>query len=72
MPVMNGRSFIRQIAAEPALAEIPVVLMSTGEIGLPELASLGAKALLKKPLFGETFLATVQQWHQPDPSNRAD
>ena len=72
LPVMDGRSVIQQITADPELSKIPMVALSVDEITEPEIAALSVKALLKKPVFVETFLATVGEWYDPDHSNLAE
>jgi CheY-like chemotaxis protein/Tfp pilus assembly protein PilZ len=51
MPVLSGISLVEKIRAEPALASLPVVVISSaGEAEREELASLGISLFLRKPV----------------------
>lgn len=54
MPVMNGQEFRRQQMADPHLAPVPVVAISSDWD-----ARLDAQAVLKKPLDLDKLLATI-------------
>lgn len=59
MPLMNGWSFYTEICKDPALAKIPLVLLS-GSAEAPELAGkMGAGEVLQKPLTLRSLLGTV-------------
>ena len=61
MPVLNGLETLKQIKADPALADIPVVMM-TGvceEAQMKLAAELGANSYTLKPASAEQFLKTV-------------
>jgi CheY-like chemotaxis protein len=63
MPVMNGWEFRAAQRRDPALAEIPVVLISALE-GLERLAgNLAAAGYLRKPLDLGTLLEIVARYH---------
>ena len=55
MPVMNGWEFRKHQLDDPALANIPVVVITAGSDG----RGLGDVVLLTKPLALETILAHV-------------
>ncbi len=60
MPRLSGGDFLRELRADPALRELPVVLMtaaSPGKVPLPP-----ADALLPKPFELSDFLATVRRF----------
>jgi CheY-like chemotaxis protein len=60
MPVMDGRQFRQRQLDEPALADIPVLLLS-GERSLPrEAAELGADGYLQKPVAPDDLLAALR------------
>ena len=72
LPELDGRSVIHRITGDPELASIPVVAMSIDGVAHAEIAALGVKALLQKPVFVETFLATVRECYDPDHSAPPD
>jgi len=57
MPIMDGWAFRTQQMVDPALADIPVVVLSTcGESIRPEAALLGITTCLSKPSAGDGLL----------------
>jgi CheY-like chemotaxis protein len=65
MPVMNGREFLAAQRSRPALANIPVALLS-GEARLAEGASeLGVAEHLSKPIDLDALLAAVRRLTAP-------
>lgn len=62
MPVMDGQEFRAEQLRDPALAGIPVVVLS-GDGRAPEKASgLNADGFLRKPVTLETLLALVERY----------
>ena len=61
MPALNGLDTLRQIKADPKLADIPVVMMTgvCGEEQMKLAAQLGANSYTLKPASAEQFLQTV-------------
>lgn len=61
MPVMNGLEALRKIKSDPALADIPIVMMTgvCGEKEMQEAAAAGANSYTLKPANAEQFLRTV-------------
>jgi CheY-like chemotaxis protein len=60
MPRLSGEDFLRALRADPALREVPVVLMtaaSPGRVGLP-----AADVVLPKPFELTDFLAAVRRF----------
>lgn len=63
MPVMNGHQMIERMAANPVLAGIPVIVVSTerSETRIEQLCGLGVRAYLTKPLTPGTMREAVFQ-----------
>jgi CheY-like chemotaxis protein len=59
MPGMNGWEFRKEQAADPGLAEIPVVVVSGAGDVQAEAARLGVKGYVTKPFFPESLLAAI-------------
>jgi CheY-like chemotaxis protein len=59
MPVMDGWEFRRQQREDPALANVPVVVLSA--LDQARVADLGGTAFLKKPLDFDRLLELVRQ-----------
>lgn len=62
MPEMNGLEFLRARKFKPALAKVPVIVLTTqDEAGMRDQAmELGADAFLGKPFQKEELLASVK------------
>jgi CheY-like chemotaxis protein len=62
MPGFDGAELIRSIRGDPALSDIPIVILS-GEIhGLQESALLGIEGYLSKPVELDDLLSTVSRY----------
>jgi CheY-like chemotaxis protein len=59
MPVMDGWRFLRERAAQPALADIPVVVV-TAAPSAAGLADLGVAAIIAKPVDVATLLERIR------------
>ena len=59
MPGMNGRQFLQELRAEPAYAEIPVLIMTAVHGLNVNLATLGASEVVEKPFDAEDLLNKV-------------
>src|SRR5436305_1511612 len=61
MPGMNGLETLKQIRAEAAYRDIPIVMMTgvCGEEQMKQAAALGANSYTLKPANAEQFLRTV-------------
>jgi CheY-like chemotaxis protein len=61
MPSLDGLETLRQIKSDPALADIPIVMMTgvAAEEQMQMAAKLGANSYTLKPANAEDFLATV-------------
>lgn len=57
MPGMNGAELVRELCAEPALAQVPVI-MTTGDTTAPEVP--GIFATLNKPFRIPTLYRTIR------------
>jgi two-component system response regulator MprA len=62
MPVMNGWQFRAEQARDPAIARIPVVIISGDGHAVEGAASARAAGYLKKPIDLDTLLRTVQRF----------
>jgi CheY-like chemotaxis protein len=60
MPVMDGFEFRRHQRADPALAGVPVIVLSALDLG--RAADVGADAVLKKPLDFDKLLELVRRY----------
>jgi two-component system chemotaxis response regulator CheY len=67
MPNMNGLEFLGQVKADPALAQIPVVIVSTEGKEEDTVRGLraGAAAYVKKPFRNDAILDVVQRLPGP-------
>jgi CheY-like chemotaxis protein len=63
MPVMDGWTFRQELLKNPALAAIPVVLMTAASPG--QAKAIAADAILYKPLQMDSVVEVVQE-HCPD------
>lgn len=61
MPIMNGWEFLRELRANPATADIPVVVITAhGQSGTAtEVGEMGAQGYLEKPFRREQLIAVV-------------
>jgi two-component system response regulator len=62
MPKVNGLEVLRRMKANPELAEIPVVMLSSSceELDLKEARRLGASAYVVKPVRFQDFVDAVR------------
>jgi DNA-binding response OmpR family regulator len=60
MPVMDGWEFRRQLEADPALAPVPVIVLSA--LDQVRAANIHAAAYLKKPLDFDQLLDLVRTY----------
>jgi CheY-like chemotaxis protein len=59
MPVMDGEEFVRHKAGLPAIANIPVFLLSARGDPPTSMVSLGIQRVFRKPLVFETLRAAI-------------
>jgi CheY-like chemotaxis protein len=62
MPVMDGEGFRREQLAEPALKDIPVVLITAHNDGLAKAQALGVTCCIAKPLQVGEVLSQVAKY----------
>ena len=63
MPQMNGQETLRAIKADPRLAAIPVVVMTTSSAGrdIEDSYALGASGFVTKPMDMESFFEAIHR-----------
>jgi CheY-like chemotaxis protein len=61
MPIANGWWFREQIGRDPALATIPIIVLSGARITDQEITQLGVRGFLKKPVMLEALLSIVER-----------
>jgi CheY-like chemotaxis protein len=61
MPVMNGFAFRREQRADPALADIPVIVVSCAVRTLDEVRDMNVAAVLPKPVDCDRMLGLVAE-----------
>jgi CheY-like chemotaxis protein len=61
MPVMDGWEFRRQQRQDPALAAIPLVVVSGGETAPPSAGFVDAASYLLKPIDFDVLLSTIDR-----------
>jgi CheY-like chemotaxis protein len=62
MPIMNGWTFREEQVRDPALANIPVVVVSADSSAARQATSLGVEAAMAKPLDFDRFLDVVGRY----------
>ncbi len=65
MPVMDGREFRTQQQADPALSQIPVVVLSAHVAGDRAAREMGVEGYLKKPCDLATLLKMIGRFCPP-------
>lgn len=60
MPVMDGWEFRRQQQSDPAMAEVPVIVLSA--LDQSRITDISAEAILKKPLDFDRLLELVRMY----------
>ena len=62
MPAMDGRQVLQHLQAEPALAGVPVVMLSTSEaeVDIEACLALGALSYLVKPFDYDNFVRLLR------------
>ena len=62
MPIMDGRAFRAEQQRDPALADIPVVMLTASTNGDTSAHELGAAGYLPKPMLPDEIVATVARY----------
>jgi CheY-like chemotaxis protein len=65
MPVLNGPEMMRQMRADPALADIPVVIMTALPEAVPTGEAMDHEAVLQKPFTPERLFDVVRDAVRP-------
>ncbi len=68
LPYVDGREFLKRLRAEPALASVPVVVVS----GAEDAAEIGADAVVKKPLEKAQLLRVLREVFRFVPPGASD
>jgi CheY-like chemotaxis protein len=63
MPVMDGPEFLEHQSSDPALLDIPVVILT----GTPPLRPLPAKAILLKPVHPKELFEIIERFLPAEP-----
>lgn len=61
MPMMDGSAFRKEQLSDPALASIPVVVLSAEQDIASRAAALGAAAAIQKPFSPEALRSAIEQ-----------
>lgn len=63
MPIMNGMEFMKNLRADPAISDTPVIVVSTegSQERIKELEEAGIKAFLRKPATPEGIVETIEK-----------
>ena len=71
MPVMDGWEFLQRQKQDPALAGIPVVIISAADTNHARAIALGAADYLHKPIEPWELTAKVQDYMAPPPEGQS-
>lgn len=66
MPGMNGWQFRAEQLKDPALAAIPVVVMTGAGMKAEDMAALGSCDVLLKPVNVDTLFERIKQYYVPE------
>jgi CheY-like chemotaxis protein len=63
MPVMNGIEMLEKLKGEPALKDIPVIMLTaeSGKDNVMQIVSMGVKDYIVKPFKGEQLIERVEK-----------
>ena len=61
MPVMDGPEMVRLMREDPALAKIPVILMTALPEAIADASALPVQAVLNKPFTFAVLMATIER-----------
>src|SRR5262245_15314301 len=62
MPTTDGWWYRSEVARDPTLADIPIVVLSGADLSEDKVAALGVAAFLSKPFGVEALLSTVRRF----------
>lgn len=71
MPVMNGQTFLEKQRSDPALADVPVVVLTAGNITSGRSPVVGVRCL-GKPIDIDALLVLVARYCSVDPDPDPD
>ena len=61
MPRMDGANFLKHYKEEKTLPNVPIIAVSSNDLRIKEVLSLGANAFLVKPVTEEKLLTAIQK-----------
>lgn len=59
MPNMDGAEFLKEHKKNEALADVPVIAVSSNDLRIKEILDLGADSFIVKPITEERLLAAI-------------
>jgi len=65
MPVMDGEEFVRQKASRPAIASLPVFLLSARGDPPEKMVAMGIQRVFRKPLLFEQLRVAIESVLNP-------
>lgn len=68
MPVMDGYQFMTEMKKDPALADIPVLVITADGNALQKARAIGARGQLRKPFTPEALLVSIAAMIGPPPA----
>jgi len=74
MPVMNGIEMLEKLKSEPALKDIPVIMLTaeSGKDNVMQIVKMGVKDYMVKPFKGEDLIGRVEKIMKLAPKPEAD
>lgn len=61
MPIMDGAEFLKQYVKDTSLPKVPILAISSNDLRVKEILSLGANAFLLKPVTEEKLMNAIRE-----------